>query len=73
MGVARLLAAEGIDPEIEAHFRFISSVKNTVGKHDHDFFELFLILKGSVIHCINGEKQLLKENSLVFIRENDIH
>ncbi len=73
MDVLKFRAVEGIDPEIEAHFRFISSVKNTAVKHTHDFFEIFLILKGSVVHCVNGKKQLLEENSLVFIREKDVH
>ncbi|MDF2921447.1 MAG: AraC family transcriptional regulator [Paenibacillaceae bacterium] len=73
MEVARLLAAEGIDPQIEAHYRLITSVKKTTKIHCHDFFELFLILKGSVIHCINGKRELLSENTLVFIRENDVH
>lgn len=73
MEIPKLLAREGIDPEIEAHYRLITSVKKTVGIHTHDFFELFLILKGSVIHCINGKRELLKENTLVFIREHDVH
>lgn len=71
--ILKFIAVDGIDPDIEAHFRFISSVENAAGKHTHDFFEIFLILKGSVIHCVNGKKQLLKENSLVFIRDEDIH
>ena len=69
----KLRAANGIDPETEAHFRLISSVKNTTGKHTHDFFEIFLILNGSVVHCVNGKKQLLDKNSLVFIRDKDVH
>jgi AraC family cel operon transcriptional repressor len=68
-----LRAADGIDPETEAHFRLISSIKNTLGNHTHDFFEIFLIVNGSVVHCVNGKKQLLDKNSLVFIREKDVH
>ena len=73
MKASKLLAINGIDPEIQAHYRFISSAKNTTPEHCHDFFELFLILKGSVLHCINGRKELLEENTLVFIRDRDIH
>ncbi|GJM78403.1 AraC family transcriptional regulator [Paenibacillus sp. HMSSN-139] len=69
----KLLAADGIDAEIQAHYRLIASVKDTIGMHTHDFFELFLILKGSVIHVINGNRQLLHENTLVFIRDRDVH
>lgn len=69
----KLLAADGIDPEIQAHYRLITSINDTVGMHTHDFFELFLILKGSVVHVINGTRQLLQENTLVFIRDRDVH
>ncbi|MFE4713286.1 AraC family transcriptional regulator [Paenibacillus sp. NPDC056722] len=69
----KLLAADGIDSEIQAHYRLIASVRDTIGMHTHDFFELFLILKGSVVHIINGKRQLLQENTLVFIRDRDVH
>ncbi len=69
----KLFAADGIDPRIQAHYRLITSVSDTIGMHTHDFFELFLILKGNVIHIINGTRQLLQENSLVFIRDRDVH
>lgn len=69
----KLLAADGIDSDIQAHYRLISSVRDTIGMHTHDFFELFLILKGSVVHVINGSRQLLEENALVFIRDRDVH
>lgn len=71
--IPELKAINGIDPEIEAHIRLITSVKYTVPMHTHDFYEFFIILKGKVVHCVNGEKQLLHENSLVFIRERDVH
>ncbi|MBO9606175.1 MAG: helix-turn-helix domain-containing protein [Paenibacillaceae bacterium] len=69
----QLKAAVGIDPDVQAHYRFITSVRNTTGRHTHDFFELFLIIRGSVMHCINGAKIRLAENTLVFIRDRDIH
>lgn len=69
----KLLAADGIDPDIQAHYRMIASVHDTIGLHTHDFFELFLILQGSVVHKVNGTRQLLRENTLVFIRDRDVH
>lgn len=69
----KLFAANAIDPEIETEYAFISSVKSTYPIHNHDFFEIFLILEGSLVHCINGQKQLLENGSLVFIRPDDIH
>ena len=41
--------------------------------HNHKFFELFLVVKGTVEHWINGETQKLPEGSLIFIRPWDIH
>jgi len=41
--------------------------------HDHCFFELFLVVKGTVEHWINGKIQMLPEGSLMFIRPRDVH
>lgn len=41
--------------------------------HNHNFFELFLVVKGTVEHWIKGEPQKLPEGSLIFIRPWDIH
>ncbi|WP_217592136.1 helix-turn-helix domain-containing protein [Cohnella sp. GbtcB17] len=69
----KLFAADGIDSDIQAHYRLITSIADTIGLHTHDFFELFLILKGRAVHVINGTRQMLEENMLVFIRDRDIH
>ena len=50
------------------------SVAETYPIHNHlDFFELFFVLKGKAIHCVNGENLLLQKSSLVLIRPHDIH
>lgn len=50
------------------------SVTETYPIHNHiDFFELFFVLKGKAIHCINGQNRLLQKGSLVLIRPQDIH
>ncbi len=41
--------------------------------HSHDFAEIVLILSGRVYHNVNGERQLLHPNSLVFLRPTDQH
>ena len=41
--------------------------------HCHEFYEIFLIVKGTVEHWVKGQVQLLPEGSLVFIRPNDTH
>lgn len=41
--------------------------------HDHDYYELFIVLNGAVGHRINGEEQLLTEGDAMFIRPADRH
>lgn len=48
-------------------------VKETCQLHTHDFYEIFYIIKGKAIHAINGEKQVLLQGMLVFIRPSDTH
>ena len=74
MEIVQCLKAKNvIDPEIEAEYASISSVRNTYPIHRHDYFEVFLISDGSVMHCINGNKLKLDSGALVFIRPDDIH
>ncbi len=42
-------------------------------EHAHEFGELILILSGAITHCVNGEKQLLEQNTIVFVRPDDRH
>ena len=62
-----------IDPSSEVHFAWHKSLKDITIEHTHNFFEIFLITDGKLTHIINGNKQLLEEGTLVFIRPNDIH
>ena len=41
--------------------------------HGHDYYELFLILSGSVEHYHNDKKYVLDKNTLVFIRPGEQH
>lgn len=61
------------DPNTEFHYAFFSTVINTAAIHCHDFFEIFLITHGKVIHNVNDEKQFLTDGDLVLIRPNDVH
>ncbi len=54
-------------------FRYICCETERLVEHWHDYFEIFLILEGSVTHNINGITQHLVAGSLVFIRPGDIH
>ena len=41
--------------------------------HTHDYWEFMLVLKGTIVHKINGEVQELEQNSLCLIRPSDVH
>lgn len=41
--------------------------------HTHDFYELVILLRGSVGHKINGEEMTLEAGHVVFIRPDDQH
>lgn len=62
-----------IDAESELHFAWHKSLQDITLEHTHNFYEIFLIADGSVIHYVNGSKQLLHAGALVFIRPDDIH
>lgn len=44
-----------------------------VSAHTHDYFEVFLIERGSTEHWINGRRETLKAGDLVFVRPKDAH
>ncbi len=43
------------------------------GDHRHEFFEVMLVLRGQLIHGINGREQLLEAGSIVLVRPQDRH
>jgi AraC family transcriptional regulator, dual regulator of chb operon len=62
-----------LDIDAEVHYAYHRSLQTVTGLHGHDFFEIFLITKGSVYHLVNGKRLQLVEGSLVLIRPDDIH
>lgn len=69
----KLYSEDLIDRETEIHYAFHKSLKSITTIHTHNFYELFLVVSGEVIHVINDKQQKLSEGSLVFIRKHDIH
>ena len=43
------------------------------GMHSHDFFEFFLVKRGTIHHQVNSRTELLKPGTLVLIRPKDEH
>lgn len=69
----KLYSEDLIDPGTELHYAYHKSLKDITTIHHQNFYEIFLIVKGEVLHGINGVIQKLNECSLVFIRPSDVH
>lgn len=69
----RLTAENNVDPIAECLYRFVNKGNDIFYPHNHDFFEIFIVLSGTASHFINGKDTILPEGSLVFIRPDDIH
>ncbi len=69
----RLRAEDLIDLDTEAQYVFIHSVRTTATIHRHDFYEIFLVVSGSMVHVVNGHEQHVIEGSLVMVRPDDAH
>ncbi|MGO4546697.1 helix-turn-helix domain-containing protein [Paenibacillus sp. 2TAB23] len=68
-----LCAATLIDPQVQSNYHIVESITYAYPLHDHDFYEIFVILSGRCMHLINGEIQTLEEGEMVFIRPGDKH
>lgn len=74
MRIFQLTADGYIDNDTEFEFKQIMNYRETFPLlHNHDYFEVFLIVEGEVNHFINGEIVPLKKGNLVFIRPEDYH
>lgn len=53
--------------------RYIQSDTEYFRPHFHNYYEIFLMVKGEAYHLVNSKKQLLREGQLIFIRDFDVH
>ncbi len=49
------------------------SVSETYHIHTHDFYEIFYVVKGRAMHCINGTAECLTSGTAQLIRPSDCH
>lgn len=49
------------------------SVRDADTLHSHDFYEIFFLIRGEMLHNVGGMCQHLKKGDAVFIRPNDAH
>jgi len=69
----RLPASLNVDPEAECLYRYVYGANDIFRPHNHEYYEIFITVTGTVTHFINGITQKLPEGSLVFIRPEDVH
>ena len=53
--------------------RYVKSETEYFRPHNHNYYEIFLTLKGNINHYVNGKIQHLTAGSLLFIRDFDTH
>lgn len=68
-----LLAEWHLDTDCESRLRLVKSDTERFVCHDHDYFELFLVLSGRAVHLTNDTSSPLSRGDLVFMRHSDIH
>lgn len=68
-----LLAEKHVDAEYEFRLRHVKSETEYFRPHDHDYYEVFLVLGGSAHHYVNGKSFPLSKGNLIFIRDYDVH
>lgn len=70
----KLLTAERfVDKEACCSYRYVLSTTEYFRPHYHDYYELFVMLDGTALHCVNGGEYELTKGDTVFIRPSDIH
>lgn len=74
MDILHFTASGIIDPEVEAYYRIHSTRNNVSSLHTHEYFEIHLVVKGTMKHQFaDGSSQILQAGSLLLIRPRDIH
>lgn len=70
----KLLSAERfVDCRIGISYRYVYSSTEYLRPHFHDYYEIFILLEGSVLHLVNGSTVPLEAGDVVFIRPHDTH
>ena len=71
--MARKIPAESIFALRRIHFNLIRSLAEASSEHCHEFFELFLVVKGQMTHVINGKAGVVRQGEVCLVRPRDIH
>ena len=69
------LLKQEVFPYLQFHSRRtqLADIPGNSTPHYHDYYEIFLVEEGPLLHHINGECETLYPDTLVFIRPTDQH
>lgn len=73
MQILKLYGSDYFSDYNGVHFGKISKINATTCIHRHDFYEVFIVLKGSLVHEINNSEERLFERDLILVKPNDCH
>lgn len=73
LSAKRLLAERHLDIGAECRFRHVKDETEKFVFHCHDYYEIFLMIKGKALHFVNGKTDLIEPGTLIFIRKDDVH
>ena len=54
-------------------YHYVNSETEIFKPHNHEFYEIMIIDKGTPVHVVSGEKSRLKTNTIMLIRPGDVH
>ena len=69
----RLLLSRFINDPSRAYAGIISQQKQLAVRHSHDYFELFVVHRGTAVHRCNGASRALAKGTVVLVRPDDFH
>lgn len=69
----RLLASKHLDPKTECRFRHVKDETEHFVLHCHEYYEIFLMIKGKALHSVNSRTDTIEAGTLIFIRKDDVH
>lgn len=58
---------------IEFHYAYHHGLSNFIGRHSHDFFEIFVVMKGQIKHERNGVEEILMQGDMTLVLDSDVH
>ena len=73
MEVKRLKSENHLDRESGCRYRLVKSETESFVLHCHEYYEIFLTLRGKAIHYVNGTAENVCGGYLIFIRKDDMH